>query len=517
MRMTALYAVPLATLIGCTPVATAPEPTREVDVGADVPLVQPASQTAETQHQGGVTITVAPTRFDTVGRTACVYRFPPTGLASLLVTPPNGANVQTHQRFVEVQYHDIDPFPVGSGPTTGPANLVFLVTIRNGMNRVFRGAGAVVQYNLDSHVQAVEQSSYLEFLNVLIPPNNQAQVSISGPALTSLRDGATFGLFLYDVVTGIDNAGTVTKRDNFEWFFRVTRQQIRLKSSLVSTYVWVPRYELPRIAQAQPDGTQRLISQDRCISNALAEGMRGTPVAHPASTSQSATMSPASTTAAQSTPGAVEPRAPTVTKPARPDSKTAIDSGFAAARDGRNSDAIRFLETAHRENPRHRDVLANLARLYLADSAYGRAIATGRELITVDACDSDGFQVLAGAYGALATQLKSRKRPGASTRDSLRWVGDSAAKYDKRRAAMPAVVSFSAFSPSSTRAEVAGTLTNQSATARSFTVLLKYLDARGTPVTTDTIRTGVLASKSTKEMKSSRSAAGVAAFTCRVS
>src|SRR5690242_3940309 len=84
-------ALALVALAACTPVNTAPAPTREIDVFADVPQVVPAAQTAEMQRQGGVTITVAPTHFDTLGRTACVYRLPQAGLANLLVTPPTGA------------------------------------------------------------------------------------------------------------------------------------------------------------------------------------------------------------------------------------------------------------------------------------------------------------------------------------------------------------------------------------------------------------------------------------------
>ncbi len=492
----------------CTPVATAPEPTREVDVFADLPLIQPVSQTVEMQRQGGVTITVAPTHFDTVGRTACVYQFPPTSLFSITTTP-NGATFQTHQRFVEVQYHDIDATPPG---------LAFLVTIKNGMSRVFRGAGAVVQFNVDSHILAVEQSSYVEFLNVLIPPNNEAQVTISGPTLASLRDGATFGVFLYDVVTAIDNAGNVTKRDNFEWYFRVNRQRVSLKSSLVPTYVWVPRQFVPRIAQAVPGGTQTLINQDRCMPGVVAEGQRGSPVARPAGPTQPATSSSPTTPAPQTASPTAEPRAVPPPKAAvHSDYRTSLDSGLAALRAGRNADATRLLEAAHRENPRHRDVLLNLSRLYVADGAHGRAIATAKQLIAIDACSPDSYEILGDAYRSLNRGLEARKQTGVSARDSLKWSADSATKYERRKAALPVAVSFSSFSPSSTHVDVAGSVTNKSTASHSLTIFLSFIDARGATVAADTIRTGPLAPKATKEIKSSRAVSGAAAFSCRMS
>ena len=501
----AMWACGVAVLAGCTPVATTPQPTPEVDVFADLPSVVPAAQTTETQRRGGVTITVAPTHFDTVGRTVCKYREPQ---ASLFTIAPSGATLQTHRKLLEIEYHDIDVTPPG---------LTFLVTIRNGMNRVFRGSGAVVTFNVDSRVQAVEQSSYMELLNVLIPPGGEAQVHISGPALPSLNDGTTLGLFLYDVVTAIDNAGTVTHRDNFEWFFRVGRRRIVEKSTLVATNVWVPRPLPPDVAEEVPGGGLRLQpNAERClVEGVVVEGQRGVPQARPVSTSaadgQAADQQGSAEPAARTSPAAVA---------STPSYATSMAAGVAAAREGRTAEAIREFENAYRLNAFHRDILYNLARLYILDSAYAKGIAAGARLVAIDPANPDNYQLLAIGYAALNKQLRTRTPAGRPTHsllaDSIKATGDSALKYERRKKSLAATVTFSEFTPAAANVTATATVVNNGATRRSFRVVLTYLDVSGAARAVDTLVTGPLAPKASKTLSSVRAATAVAGFKYRI-
>jgi len=45
-------------------------------------------------------------------------------------------------------------------------------------------------------------------------------VKVVGPALASLPDECSVGIFFYDVVTEKDDAGNIKRRANFEWFFQ---------------------------------------------------------------------------------------------------------------------------------------------------------------------------------------------------------------------------------------------------------------------------------------------------------
>jgi len=190
-----------------------PPPPPKLSVGAVLRRIEPVGQTVLKQTRGGVTITLAPVPFDTQTTTACAY-----DRAGFSLIVPEGVSRETHTRLEEQRFQVI---------TVSPSALSLLLTIRNGMGRVFRGAGAVVQLKVDQTIQAAEQSDYLEFINALIPPQAEQQVRLKGPSLTALTDSATFAVLLFDVVTAIDNAGSVRNRDNFEWYFRVRHQPIR--------------------------------------------------------------------------------------------------------------------------------------------------------------------------------------------------------------------------------------------------------------------------------------------------
>ena len=52
-------------------------------------------------------------------------------------------------------------------------------------------------------------------------------------------------------------------------------------------------------------------------------------------------------------------------------------------------------------SPYHRDVLYNVARLYLLDSNYTKGIDAIKQLVAVDPDNSDNYQLLAIAYASL--------------------------------------------------------------------------------------------------------------------
>lgn len=62
--------------------------------------------------------------------------------------------------------------------------------------------------------------NYSEFLDVIIPPRQQAEISIFGVSLSQMPvEKTTLGIFIYDVVTKVDQAGNILEKQNFEWFF----------------------------------------------------------------------------------------------------------------------------------------------------------------------------------------------------------------------------------------------------------------------------------------------------------
>jgi len=243
---------------------------------AIVPDVSPLPETADTQEKGGVAISLAPVPFRVDRMPGCSYSFV-TGFQLPLV--PRGVSPETHQRMRESTFQAM---------AVTPNDMELLLTVRNRMNRVFRGAGAVVQFNVRGRLQGTDQSRYADFLGMLVPPQGEAQIRIAGPPVSSLFSGnrgetlgelqsyinsgnATIGVFLSDVVTGIDNAGTIVARDNFEWFFKVQMTLLEEEVPAQSRNVWIPNREAVKIMEATPGGGKRLLPRHipTCLSNAI--------------------------------------------------------------------------------------------------------------------------------------------------------------------------------------------------------------------------------------------------------
>jgi hypothetical protein len=100
-----------------------------------------------------------------------------------------------------------------------PKRLVLHLHITNQLPRVFRGAGAVVQMNIAGKSIHLNPEGYGDFINAIIPPRSSQDFDIVGPPLSDLPPRATIGVFLYDVVTKMDEAGNIKEKQDFEWYY----------------------------------------------------------------------------------------------------------------------------------------------------------------------------------------------------------------------------------------------------------------------------------------------------------
>lgn len=223
-----------------------------------------------------------------------------------------------------------------------------------------------------------------------------------------------------------------------------------------------------------------------------------------------------------------------------------MQAAVTAAQASQNKDAIKLFEAAKAVNPYHRDVLYNLARLYLLDSAYAQGIPLAKELITVDPSNPDNYQLLAIGYAGIkhyydakekvlddsskALGKKANTSKSAATvraavdaaaklaaplkayADSSRMSVDSALKYNDLQTKLPARVSFSEFTPTDAKATVAGTVLNQSDAQKTFTLHVQFLDKSGNAVATQDVTVGPVAAHDSGNFKAEGAGAGIVAF-----
>jgi hypothetical protein len=224
-----------------------------------------------------------------------------------------------------------------------------------------------------------------------------------------------------------------------------------------------------------------------------------------------------------------------------------MGAAVTAARNSQTHDALKLFEAARTLNPYHRDVLYNLARLYLLDSTYGKGIATTRQLIAVDPSNPDNYQLMVlgysgikkdydlklkkadsaqKAFGARANNAKSTAAAKSAAidsaarnnkvlvayQDSSRVAVDSALRYNDVMQKLSARITFTEFTPSDAKATLGGSVTNLCEAARPLSTKVEFLDKSGNVVATQDISIASAASKAGSPFSITGTGAGIVAF-----
>ena len=223
----------VSTLAGCVVAPQAPVANPKLTIRCVYPTISPLTETKESQTLGGVNIALAPGSFQCTKETQNTDRevAPDVGESMQAVLATGG-----HSETLKLVETTITPlFQVV------PDRIAFRVKINNQMPRVFRGSGTVVLYNFGGKNTSTNQQDYAALNNLIVPPRTEAEVTIYGPSFKDMPDKTTLGIFLYDVVTKTDQAGNITEKQNFEWYYNYQHQYIEEVGEVTKTRKWVRR------------------------------------------------------------------------------------------------------------------------------------------------------------------------------------------------------------------------------------------------------------------------------------
>lgn len=224
--------------------------------------------------------------------------------------------------------------------------------------------------------------------------------------------------------------------------------------------------------------------------------------------------------------------APQLANPGQYTFQQLLNAGVTAARAQQVPDATTLFEAAYKKNPYHRDVLYNLAIMYLNGDKYAQVIPVVRDLVAVDPSNGDnyrlftiayaneqkGFNEKIKSYNALAKKAKLPKTVKAyedSARfffDSAKAVADSALKYNTVAEGFPMKVAFNEFSTQEDKSTLGGTITNSSDQPQTYAMKVDFLDATGKVVSSQTTSVGPVPPGQSGRFSVTGTGAGVAAF-----
>ena len=209
-----------------------------------------------------------------------------------------------------------------------------------------------------------------------------------------------------------------------------------------------------------------------------------------------------------------------------------LNAGVTAARAQQVSDATTLFEAAYKKNPYHRDVLYNLAIMYLNGNKYDKVVPVVRELVGVDPSNGDNYRLFTIAYAneqkgynekiksynALAKKAKLPKSIKAyedSAKvyfDSAKAVADSALKYNTIAEGFPVKVTFNQFATDEGKSTLGGSVNNTSDQTQTYTVKVDFLDASGKTVSSQTTTVGPVSAGQSGRFTVTGAGSGIAAF-----
>ena len=196
--------------------------------------------------------------------------------------------------------------------------------------------------------------------------------------------------------------------------------------------------------------------------------------------------------------------APMIAEPARYGESTLMQAGVVASQFKRPDDAALLFSAVLARNPYQRDALNNLAASYIFLSEYDKVFPIVARLTAVDPSNPENWMLNAYSYAGLLKAKPAAKLTKQYT-DSLVYYS---AKADK----LPVKVSFTEFSRNAEGTTLAGTIENRSTTAKTYSLVVDFLDRAGQVLFTESVSVGPVAPKATKSFRIRSEKGGVAGF-----
>ena len=211
------YSVPIQAQKKRSPDPPQPEVVR---LHANLPTMAVLAETEQSQTKGGLRITLLPEPFKAEVSISTQTRE---------TTPPNrwGFTLRPGPDYVYVEKRNVPRI------TVSPNRVVLRIQLNNQMPRVFRGAGIAVQFNVAGKTVPVGLENYGALSNIILPPRSEQEITIFGPAIDIIPPASTLGIFFFDVITKMDQAGQITEKQNFEWYFSCQAQAVEREVTIL--------------------------------------------------------------------------------------------------------------------------------------------------------------------------------------------------------------------------------------------------------------------------------------------
>lgn len=193
-----------------------------------------------------------------------------------------------------------------------------------------------------------------------------------------------------------------------------------------------------------------------------------------------------------------------IAEPAKYSEGALLQAGVVASQFKRADDAALLFEAVIAKNPYSRDGLNNVAASYLQVGETDKVTPIIDRLVALDPNNPENYMLYAYTYVG-----KLKKKSDAKT---TKMYNDSLVFWNSKSEKMPVKVAFTEFSRNSEGTTLAGTIENLSPATKTYTLVVDFLDAKGTVLFTETATVGPVTPKATKDFRIRNAKTGVAAY-----
>ncbi|MBM3242341.1 hypothetical protein FJZ31_39245 [Candidatus Poribacteria bacterium] len=219
-------------LSGCGPIKETVRQTTYVDTHkapedktfvVELPKVELPPGTDQLLVKGGVTISceVAPFSLE---RTEVLKE-------SVTYADPNAPGYDVYEVVKEPVY------------SIKPDEFQFKIRIKNNQDRVLKLFEMPIILIIDGIQTSIPESAFVDWKAALVVKGFEKEFQVNGPKLSAFEDAKLIYIGVHDVPILYDEAGNVKKKENFEWTFQLTKQEVSQPDKIVYTYNTKPVYK----------------------------------------------------------------------------------------------------------------------------------------------------------------------------------------------------------------------------------------------------------------------------------
>lgn len=197
--------------------------------------------------------------------------------------------------------------------------------------------------------------------------------------------------------------------------------------------------------------------------------------------------------------------APMIADPSAYAEATILQAGVVASHNKRPDDAALLFNAVAARNPYQRDALNNLAKSYLQTGENDKVNPVIDKLVALDPSNSENWLLYAFNYVGM---LKKAPKTGPLSKK----YNDSLVYYNNKAEKMPVNVLFTEFTRNAEGTVLAGTIENRSPAAKTYSLVVEFLGAKGDVIATETANVGPVLPKATQTFKIKSAKTGIAGY-----